>query len=103
MADGNQADYEFLSDLYEGHARTSLVDSLFDLLGRMEGPTLGYRVDRAEHSRQSATRALRNGEADELVVAALFHDVGDVVAPHNHSAVAAEILAPYVSEETIWV
>ena len=103
MADGTTDDYEFLSGLYEEHAREGLADSLFDLLARMEGPTLGYRVDRAEHSRQSATRALRNGEPDELVVAALFHDVGDVIAPHNHSAVAAEILAPYVSDETTWV
>ena len=59
MADGTREDYEFLSGLYEGHARACLTDSLFDLLARMEGPTLGYRVDRAEHSRQSATRALR--------------------------------------------
>ncbi len=103
MADGTAADYEMLGQRYEDHARSTLADSLLGLLGQMAGPTLGYRVDREVHSRQSATRALRNGEPAEFVVAALFHDVGDPIAPHNHSAVAADILAPYVSEETTWV
>ena len=41
MADGTREDYEFLSGIYEEHAREGLADSLFDLLTRMEGPTLG--------------------------------------------------------------
>ncbi|MEM7272009.1 MAG: HD domain-containing protein [Actinomycetota bacterium] len=103
MSDGTAADYRMLSERYEDHARTTLADSLLATLSRLAGPTLGYRVDREQHSRQSATRALRNGEPTELVVAALLHDVGDVLAPHNHSAVAADILAPFVSAETEWV
>lgn len=103
MSDGTEADYRMLSRVYEDHAQATLAGSLFGLLGQMAGPTLGYRIDREHHSRQSATRALRNGEPTEVVVAALFHDIGDVIAPHNHSAVAAEILAPFVTEETAWV
>jgi predicted HD phosphohydrolase len=38
-----------------------------------------------------------------MVVAALFHDVGDALAPANHSELAAAILSPYVDEETAWV
>jgi predicted HD phosphohydrolase len=34
----------------------------------MAGPMLGYPVDRFHHSLQSATRALRNGEADEMAL-----------------------------------
>jgi len=98
MADGSKSDFEILQSRYFDHADNSLVDSLVATLRMMEGPKLGYRIDRYQHSLQSATRALRNGESDEFVVAALLHDIGDVLAPHNHSAVAAAVLAPYVSE-----
>ena len=32
----------------------------------------GYQVSRLEHSLQSATRAFKNGESEEMIVAALF-------------------------------
>jgi predicted HD phosphohydrolase len=38
-----------------------------------------------------------------MVVAALLHDIGDVLSPHNHSEYAAAILRPYVRPETHWV
>ena len=63
----------------------------------------GYQVSRLEHSLQSATRAYKNGESEELVVAALLHDIGDELAPMNHSEYAAAILKPYVSERTHWI
>ena len=103
MADGTVEDYTQLSKIFEGYARETLVPHLLSVMRLLEGPTLGYQIDRARHSRQSATRALRNGEPDEFVVAALLHDIGDVLAPDNHSAVAAAIVAPYVSSETEWV
>lgn len=103
MSQGTKHDYVRLDRLYRDHTATELVGNLLATFRLLEGPTLGYRIDRARHSRQSATRALRNGESTEFVVAALFHDIGDVLAPENHSAVAADILAPYVSEETAWV
>ena len=56
-----------------------------------------------EHSLQSATRAHRDGADEETVVAALLHDIGDLLAPHNHSELAAAVLRPYVSERTYWV
>ena len=103
MEHGGAADFEMLSSIYAVHTNGQLADTLLDTLHRLAGPTLGYQIDREQHCRQSATRALRNGEPDEFVVAALLHDIGDVLAPHNHSAVAAEMLAPFVDEETNWV
>lgn len=103
MAEGTAEHYEKLSGIFERHARDTVVAHLLSVMTMLEGPTLGYQIDRARHCRQSATRALRNGEPDEFVVAALLHDIGDVLAPDNHSAVAATILAPYVSAETEWV
>ena len=103
MADGTVEDYTELSKIFESHGRETLVGHLLSVMRLLEGPTLGYQIDRERHCRQSATRALRNGESDEFVVAALLHDIGDVLAPDNHSGVAAAIVAPYVSEETEWV
>ena len=38
-----------------------------------------------------------------MVVAALLHDIGDELAPLNHSEYAAAVLKPYVSEKTHWI
>ena len=38
-----------------------------------------------------------------MVVATLFHDIGDDFLPMNHSQYAASILKPYVSEKTYWI
>ena len=103
MAVGSQQDYQHLESLYREHTSENVVPNLAKMFRLLEGPKLGYKIDRARHSRQSATRALRNGETKEFVVAALLHDIGDVLAPENHSEVAAAILAPYVSEEITWV
>lgn len=103
MEEGNASDFEMLSAAYATHADRALAESLLATLRLLSGPLLGYQIDREQHSRQAATRALRNGESHSFVVAALLHDIGDVLAPHNHSAVAAEILAPYVDDETTWV
>ena len=61
------------------------------------------RVSRLEHSLQAATRALRDGADEELIVAALIHDIGDDLAPYNHSEIAAGILRPYVRPEVTWI
>ena len=63
----------------------------------------GYKVTRLEHSLQTATRALNDKADDEMIVAALFHDIGDELAPLNHSEYAAAVLKPYVSEKTHWI
>jgi predicted HD phosphohydrolase len=103
MEDGTKEDYERLTPLFEAHARGALVDNLVGLLGLLRGPKLGYRIDRYDHSLQSASRALRNDERPDLVVAALLHDVADGFAPENHSAAAAALLEPYVDDEAHWI
>lgn len=103
MDRGTQAEYQLLDRLWHRHKNEHLADSVLALLAAMRGPTLGYQVDRYEHSLQSASRAMRDGADEETVVCALLHDVGDSVAPDNHSALAAAILRPYVSDENHWV
>ena len=51
----------------------------------------GYKITRLEHSLQTATRAFYDKADEEMVVAALLHDIGDELAPLNHSEYAAAV------------
>jgi predicted HD phosphohydrolase len=102
MAAGTREDYELL-DRLEAQFASGTADRVLDQLRGLAGSLAGYQVDRLEHSLQSATRAHRDGADEEMVVAALLHDIGDLLAPHNHSEMAAAVLRPYVSERTYWV
>lgn len=62
-----------------------------------------YLVSRLEHVLQTATRAERDGASEDWIVGCLLHDVGDVLAPHTHGEVAAEIIRPFVDPEVTWV
>ncbi|HEV8297806.1 MAG TPA: HD domain-containing protein [Acidimicrobiales bacterium] len=103
MQDGTSDEFQLIVRQAEAHASQHLVDNVLGMLHSMIGPTLGYRIDRYQHSLQTATRAHRDGARIDLVVAALLHDIGDVIAPANHSELAAAVLAPYVDEESTWV
>lgn len=78
------------------HAK--LADRVLRVLRDLRGPKLGLKVDRYEHSLQTATRALRDGADEEMVVCALVHDIGDHLAPDNHGAFISEVMRPFVSE-----
>ena len=102
MKDGTAEDYALLG---RNHSKllAATPDTLFGLLKLMEGPGLGYQIDRYQHSLQSATRAMRDGQNEAYVVMCLLHDVGDPIAPENHSQVAAAILRPYLDERLYWI
>jgi predicted HD phosphohydrolase len=102
MDEGTREEYALLGRLYREHA-SGLADNLLGILGQMAGDKLGYQIDRYQHSLQTATRAQRDGADEETVVCALLHDIGDVLAPENHSQVGAAILRPYVSDRNYWV
>ncbi|WP_016855628.1 HD domain-containing protein [Halomonas smyrnensis] len=72
-------------------------------LHRLAGDTHGYPVDRYEHCLQTATRALRDGADEEMVVCALLHDIGDDLAPANHAEIAAGILEPFIDPLNAWM
>ncbi|MDH5294064.1 MAG: HD domain-containing protein, partial [Acidimicrobiia bacterium] len=101
MSDGTGEDYALLS-VYEAEELSRFPDRVLDWLRSMDDHT-GYQITRLGHSLQAATRAHRAGESEEMVVAVLLHDVGDVLSPANHSEVAAAMLRPYVSEDTYWI
>jgi len=102
MKNGTKDDYLFL-DRHEKNFASKTADRILKFMSGLTETLEGYQISRLEHSLQSATRAYKNGESEEMVVAALLHDIGDELAPMNHSEYAAAILKPYVSERTHWV
>lgn len=85
----------------EQRVAAGVVDRLLDELERgAQVKTLN--ITRLDHSLQTATRAYRDSASDEMVTAALLHDIGDSLAPLNHGELAAAVLRPYVSAEIVW-
>ncbi len=102
MEDGTREDY-LLLDESERRYVAGLGTRVLESLKALEHSVAGYPVTRLQHSLQAATRALRDHVDEELVVAALLHDIGDELAPYNHAEVAAAILRPYVRAEVTWI
>ena len=102
MKDGTKEDYDLLSK-YEEKFSKDLPDRILDALRNLDSSVDGYQVTRLEHSLQSATRAEKDGADEEMVVATLVHDIGDNLAPYNHSQLVASVLRPYVSEKVYWI
>lgn len=102
MKDGTAEEYWFLERL-EDQFNEGLIDRLIKALQNLEQGLSGYQVSRLEHSLQSAARAEADGGDDDLVVGALLHDLGDELAPYNHSQLAASIIRPYVRAEVTWI
>lgn len=102
MQDGTREDY-LLLDASERAYAADLADRVLGQLARLDHTLEGYPLTRLGHSLQTATRAMRDGADEELIVAALLHDIGDELAPYNHSEFAAAILRPYVRAEVSWI
>jgi predicted HD phosphohydrolase len=67
-------------------------------------------VSQLEHALQCAAHARRDRADDEVVVAALLHDVGHLLTPgdiegpgHHHGSAAAQALRPYVPLRVAWL
>ena len=102
MKNGTRDDYLFL-DEHEKDFASKTADRILKFMSNLTETLEGYKISRLEHCLQSASRAYSNGESEEMVVAALLHDIGDELAPMNHSEYAASILKPFVSEKTHWI
>lgn len=102
MEDGTKEDYRRIEGAHDGFA-AKLPDRVLEHLRSLACSYGGMLVDRLTHSLQTATRAHRDGREEEYVVCALLHDIGDMLAVHNHADLAAAILKPFVSEKNHWM
>jgi predicted HD phosphohydrolase len=80
-----------------------VADNLLAMLRSLASLTEGFPVNQLEHALQTAALAERDGADEELIVAALCHDVGILIEPSNHALIAAEILKPFVRKDVYWV
>lgn len=62
-----------------------------------------YRIPNPSHLLQSANLAMQNGMDEKVVIACLLHDISvEALIRTDHGFWAAQLLAPYVSEEVTW-
>jgi len=102
MKDGTREDYDLLEELELEH-NGQVCDRILDALRKLDEGLGGYQISRLGHSLQSATRAEADGADIDMIVGALIHDIGDELAPDNHSQLAAAMIRPYVRAEVTWV
>ena len=102
MENGSKEDY-LLLDKYEQEYINGTANRILSFMSGLTTTLKGYKITRLEHSLQTATRAFNDKASEEMIVAALLHDIGDELAPLNHSEYAATILKPYVSEKIHWI
>lgn len=84
-----------------------VIDFILDLFARRGAEEyMGEPVSMARHMEQSAACAVADGASDDLIVAALLHDIGHFVGDfpidalengidNYHEAAGAQFLAPY--------
>ena len=101
MKTGTKDEY-LLLDKYEQEYINGTADRILNFMKSLTDTLEGYKISRLEHSLQTATRAFRDKADEEMVVAALLHDIGDELAPLNHSEYAAAVLKPY-NKKTHWI
>ncbi len=102
MAHSTQADWAVIVESAKVYAPQG-GKRVLDHLKLLDGDFGGFQVDRLTHCLQTATRAYKDGRADDYVVMALVHDIGDTLGAFNHPDIAAAILKPFVSEELHWI
>ena len=102
MKNGTKEEYLML-DEHEQNDINGTADRIIKFMSGLNSTLEGYKITRLEHSLQTATRAYKDNASEEMIVAALLHDLGDELAPLNHSEYAASVLKPYVSEKTHWI
>ena len=99
MDQGNVADWMVIGQEV-GKRQARMPQIIKSMLAQLEEQVDGFQIDQLQHGLQTATRAVRDGASEEVIVAALCHDIGKVISVDNHPAIAAEILKPYVSNDT---
>jgi predicted HD phosphohydrolase len=102
MIEGTQEDWQAIMSHLVPFSKNGGARVL-EHLKLLDGDCGGFAIDRLQHCLQTATRAHRDGRAEDYVVMALLHDIGDTLGAYNHPDVAAAIIKPFVSEELLWI
>tara|TARA_B100001250_G_scaffold390000_1_gene389585 strand:- start:1683 stop:2222 length:540 start_codon:yes stop_codon:yes gene_type:complete len=101
MDEGTVEDWTHIAEKHQPHIE-AMPGRILDMLKDLQNITGGFEVHQLEHCLQTATRARRANEHDEMVLLCLVHDIGKVISVIGHAEIAAEIVKPYVSEDVYY-
>jgi predicted HD phosphohydrolase len=102
MQDGTLEEWQIIAAEHYKHFKHT-ADTYIDLLKSLEQHTLGFACDQLQHALMAGTLARRAGASNEHIVIALCHDIGKSINVPNHGAIAAEMMKPYISEDSYHV
>ena len=104
LEEASLEEWRLIDEAEREHRRAGRGGGLMRLLATIDrDDPLGAPLNVFAHSLQTATRVLRDGGDDELVVVALFHDLPEAFSDNRHGLLAAELLAPWLSERRRWI
>ena len=105
LSQASAADWEIIEQAEREHRRGAGPGAgLLRMLRAISGDApIGTPVSLFTHCLQTATRVLEAGRDDELVVMALFHDLPEAFSDNHHGLLAAEMLAPRLTERRRWM
>ena len=98
MDESTEAQWRHITEQHFVH-QDRIADRFLMLLESLSEITDGFNTDQLTHCLQTATLAERAGADDEVVFAALMHDVGKAVTVANHGPIAAELIRPFVRND----
>ena len=99
MQDGTLEDWQKIGAAHMVEFKNT-ADHFIDLLKSLKQHTLGFACDQLQHSLMCATLARRDGASDEQIVIALCHDIGKAINVPNHGPIAAEMMRPYICDDS---
>jgi len=103
LDEGTTEEHRYARSVSVDTWRHILPDRIMAQLRMLSEVELAWPVNDYDHSLQTATRCLRDGQDEETVVCALMHDIGEAVGPANHGEIAAAVLRPYISAANHWM
>lgn len=76
-----------------------MPDRILAMLRQTSELVWAFPVSQLTHGLQTAAFAERDGASEEMIFAALCHDIGKVIAIRNHASIGAEMLRPYIAPD----
>ncbi len=102
MQDGTLEEWKIIGAAHKEEFKNT-ADRFIGMLKSLEQHTLGFACDQLQHSLMAGTLARRDGASDEEIVVALCHDIGKAINIPNHGPIAAEMMRPYISDDSYHV
>jgi predicted HD phosphohydrolase len=79
------------------------AEQLLLLLRSLQAVCDGGEISELDHALQMASRAERDGADEDVVLAALFHDIGKILGDAGHDRISAEVLRPHLRPDVVEV